>query len=281
MKLFRTIKTITTLLLAANVAIFVQAADRKDKDSSTRPAKTTQRGDAHTDKVDINKADQATLETLPGVGAQTARAIIAARPFASTSDLERVPGIGPEKMKDLRGKIRASAPSKAAANDRRGSGKVDLNTADVETLEALPGVGPVTARSIVAARPFASVNDLERVQGIGPAKMKELKSQVTVSKLPASAGTRAQSDRSVSQRDGTPAGAPTGRTSTTVSTSSTQRVNLNTATKEELEALPEIGPVKAQAIIDARPFSSPQDVMRVKGIKEATYEEIKDKITVR
>ena len=59
-------------------------------------------------------------------------------------------------------------------------------------------------------------------------------------------------------------------------------ININTATKEELEALPGIGPVKAQAIVDYRntngPFKSPQDVMKVKGIKEGEFGKIKDQI---
>ena len=49
-------------------------------------------------------------------------------------------------------------------------------------------------------------------------------------------------------------------------------VNINTATKEQLDALPGIGPVKSQAIIDYRnangPFKTPEDIMKVKGIKE-------------
>ena len=47
-----------------------------------------------------------------------------------------------------------------------------------------------------------------------------------------------------------------------------------------LDALPEIGPVKAQAIIDNRPYKKIEDIMKVKGIKEGTFGKIKDKITV-
>jgi len=57
-------------------------------------------------------------------------------------------------------------------------------------------------------------------------------------------------------------------------------VNLNTASKEELDKLPDIGPVKAQAIIDGRPYKKIEDVMKVKGIKKGIFEKIKDHITV-
>ena len=62
-------------------------------------------------------------------------------------------------------------------------GKVDLNTATAEQLDALPGIGPATAAKIVADRtnngPFRKVEDLMRVPGIGPAKMDALKDLVT------------------------------------------------------------------------------------------------------
>ena len=60
-----------------------------------------------------------------------------------------------------------------------------------------------------------------------------------------------------------------------------QKVNINTAGKDMLEALPGIGPAKAQDIINGRPYKSIEDIMKVKGIKEGTFNKIKDLITVK
>ena len=57
-------------------------------------------------------------------------------------------------------------------------------------------------------------------------------------------------------------------------------MNINEATLTELQKLPGIGPVKGQAIIDGRPFQKPEDVMNVRGIKGATFERIKEHISV-
>ena len=52
--------------------------------------------------------------------------------------------------------------------------RVELNTAPVERLVELPGVGPHTAAQIIASRPFETVDDLLEVRGIGPGKMYRL-----------------------------------------------------------------------------------------------------------
>jgi competence protein ComEA len=68
----------------------------------------------------------------------------------------------------------ASGPSPAAP--------VDLNSATVEQLDTLPGVGPVTAQKIVDYRsehgPFRSVDELDAIPGIGPARIENLRGHV-------------------------------------------------------------------------------------------------------
>jgi len=62
-------------------------------------------------------------------------------------------------------------------------------------------------------------------------------------------------------------------------------ININTATVEQLDALPGVGPAIAGRIVDYREaygaFSTIEEIMNVKGIGPATFEEIKERITVR
>lgn len=59
-------------------------------------------------------------------------------------------------------------------------GPVDLNTASEKELDALPGVGPATAKKIIDHRPYGSVNDLAK-SGISQKEVEQLKPLVTVS----------------------------------------------------------------------------------------------------
>jgi competence protein ComEA len=62
------------------------------------------------------------------------------------------------------------------------AGPIHLNTATVEQLDELPGVGPVTAQKIVDYREqhgaFSSVDDLDAIPGIGPARLEQLRELV-------------------------------------------------------------------------------------------------------
>jgi competence protein ComEA len=60
-----------------------------------------------------------------------------------------------------------------------------------------------------------------------------------------------------------------------------QPVDLNSATKKDLAALPGVGPDYAQTIIDARPFTSKEDLLKKKVIPQATYDKIQDRVTAQ
>jgi competence ComEA-like helix-hairpin-helix protein len=156
-------------------------------------------------------------------------------------------------------------PAGAAAKAK----KIDLNTASRAKLEALKGVGPSLAQKIIAARPFKSVDDLKNVSGIGQAKFDDLKDLVTVEA--AKAGKKSETHAKAITKSTSPA---------TKQSTSAGPVDLNSADKAALEALPGIGPELAEKIIAARPFKSVEDIKNVSGIGRARFDEIKNLVTV-
>jgi len=257
--------------------------------------------------VNLNTANQKTLEALPGVGAATAKKIIANRPYKSLDELSKA-GLSAKKIKSLKSSVtvgEAPAPAApAAAKETRKKGEaaepvpgalVDLNTADQKALEALPGVGPTTAKKIIAARPFKSVDDLSQIKGLSKAKVAALKDKVIVGPekaappkakptvvTPAPAPAPAAEKPAATKQPASPAkpaAAEKGK-ATPAKLAPGEKVNLNTASAEELDKLFDIGTVRSQAIIEGRPYKKIEDVMKVKGIKEGIFEKIKDNITI-
>lgn len=84
---------------------------------------------------------------------------------------------GQQVVVPLRGSA-AAAPAEGDGAAASGT-KVHLNSATLEQLDELPGVGPVTAQQILSYREangaFRSVDELDAVPGIGPARLEQLR----------------------------------------------------------------------------------------------------------
>jgi competence protein ComEA len=151
--------------------------------------------------IDLNTADASALETLPGIGASKAAAIIQYRtdhgPFKTVDELDNVSGIGPSTLASVRDLVSVGAASskpeasaKAASTSAAASSApaaapaastsspsegcpVNINTADTSGLMNLPGIGASKAAAILQYRTdhgaFASCSALDEVSGIGPA----------------------------------------------------------------------------------------------------------------
>ncbi len=120
------------------------------------------------------------LVRLPG-GARVADALAAAGGPLPDTDLSTINLARKVNDGEL---ITVGGPPPGGSAGAAGSGLVNLNTASLDQLQTLPGVGPVLAQRIVEYRDqhggFASVADLRSVSGIGDARYNELKSRVTV-----------------------------------------------------------------------------------------------------
>ena len=115
-----------------------------------------------------------------GANARLAAAIEAAGGVTDEADLDAV-NLAARLVDEAHWHIptRGEAAAAAQQSGKAAAGKIDVNSASVESLVSLPQIGSVRAAAIVAYReangPFASAEDLLNVTGIGPATLEAIR----------------------------------------------------------------------------------------------------------
>lgn len=122
-----------------------------------------------------------------------------------------------------------------------GQAAIDLNLATLDELQLLPGIGPSRAAAIVTHRPYRSADEVVTKASVPSTVISDLRGRIT-----------------------------------------TIQVNVNAATKREMvSTLPGIGDARADAIIKGRPYARPEELVSKGGVPQATFERIRQAITLR
>ena len=147
------------------------------------------------------------------------------------------------------------------------NGKININIASAAEIAGIPGIGSSTSNAIVAYREkvgrIKSIDELVNVKRIGKRTIEKIRPYIFINKKKAYIE---KSDNTIIKKS-----------------NPSLLVDINSASKKELMALPRIGEKTAQHIIEYRKlhkgFKNKEDIMNVSRIGQKTYDNFKDSIT--
>ena len=207
--------------------------------------------------MELNATERRTLALATGLILVGSAVRIATAP--GPAEFGWMPAGDAGNIDALQGEVRGAIERREEAERPLAPGeRIDPNTASVEQLDRLPGVGPVTAGAIVRHREaggaFRSARDLEAVPGVGPALSARLSGVLEFNSWPL-----------------------TGRAA-----AGPARIDVNRAQLDELQQITGIGPALAQRLIQVRTrlgrFDQAEDLLLVPGIGPAILAKIRDQV---
>jgi DNA uptake protein ComE-like DNA-binding protein len=214
---------------------------RKSTDRASA-APRDQKAKPATKKVDLNSATESELQDLPGIGAIYAKKIIAARPYKSVDDLSKA---------ELPASVFAKIENMVVATPLRSTASERSRTTARDTTQR-------TSRS-ESANTRRESSDSEAT---ARSSRNGRHSDDTATEMPGRSMPAPPRDESRAPASSDDAAAARGA-----------KVNLNTATQAELEALPGVGTVYARRIIDNRPYNTMEDLSKAE-LPRATLDKI-------
>jgi competence ComEA-like helix-hairpin-helix protein len=223
---------------------------------------------AHTDRqpvinpIDINLADSAGFDALPGIGPVLSQRIIRYRDksggFDSLEKLKKVFGLKADWVDEMQPYLKIDPKHIPLPAEKASMLKpdhpIDINLATAAELESLPGIGPVLSKRIIAFREkmggFSGIEQIGQVYGLPPETFASIRKSLKITPVP----------KSGSQQDISPP----------------SPLDLNAADSTQLESLPGIGPVLAARILNIRKeigfFYSPDQLSGIYGFSQENYQ---------